>query len=65
LQHKAIMESVNELLKLFMRQAELERAMKQPGGVRVIEERELKTVKEKLARVPDAAKRASQAQDGQ
>jgi hypothetical protein len=65
LQHKAIMESVNELLKLFMRQAELERAMKQPGGVRVIEERELKTVREKLARVPDAAKRASQAQDGQ
>ncbi len=46
------MESVNELLKLFMRQGELERAMKQPGGVRVIEERELNTVREKLARFP-------------
>jgi hypothetical protein len=55
------MESVNELLKLFMRQAELERAMKQPGGVRITEERELNSVKEKLARVPDAAKRAAQA----
>jgi hypothetical protein len=57
------MESVNELLKLFMRQAELERAMRRPGGVRIIEERELNTVREKLARVPDAMKRASQAQD--
>jgi hypothetical protein len=57
------MESINELLKLFMRQAELERAMKRPGGVRVIEERELNTVREKLARIPDAVKRASQAQD--
>ena len=55
------MESVNELLKLFMRQGELERAMKQPGGVRVIEERELNTVREKLARIPDAVKRTSQA----
>jgi hypothetical protein len=57
------MESVNELLKLFMRQGELERAMKQPGGVRVIEERELNTLREKLARLPDAVKRASQAHD--
>jgi len=56
------MESVNELLKLFMRQGELERAMKQPGGVRVIEERELNMVREKLARIPDAVKRTSQAQ---
>jgi len=57
------MESVNELLKLFMRQAELERATKHPGGVRVIEERELKAVREKLARVPDAVKQASPGQD--
>jgi hypothetical protein len=28
------MESVNDLLKLFMRQAELERAAKQPGEAR-------------------------------
>ena len=61
-QYKAIMESVNELLKLFMRQAELERATKRPSGARVIEERELKAVGEKLARVPDAVKQASPAQ---
>jgi len=35
------MKSVNELLKLFMRQAELEGAMRQPRGARVIEQREL------------------------
>jgi hypothetical protein len=35
------MKSVNELLTLFMRQAQLERAMKQPAGARVIEERDL------------------------
>ncbi|HTV94899.1 MAG TPA: hypothetical protein VME42_02830 [Steroidobacteraceae bacterium] len=50
------MESVNELLKLFMRQAQLERAMKQPGGARVIEERELDRVKERLAAYPDEIK---------
>ena len=55
-QHKAVMASVNDLLKLFMRQAELERAMKRPGGARVIDERELNAVREKLAQVPDAVK---------
>jgi hypothetical protein len=44
------MKSVNELLTLFMRQAQLERAMKQP-------ERELDTVKQKLAALPDSMKR--------
>jgi hypothetical protein len=29
-----MMNSVNELLKLFMRQAKLESAMRQPGGAR-------------------------------
>jgi hypothetical protein len=57
------MKSVNELLVLFMRQAQLERAMKQPGGARVIEERELNTVREKLAGFPDAMKRNIAAQD--
>lgn len=52
------MQSVNELLELFMRQAQLERAMKQPGGARVIDARELEAVKEKLAAFPDAVKRA-------
>ena len=35
------MKSVNELLQLFMRQAQLERAMKQRGGARIVEEQEL------------------------
>jgi hypothetical protein len=55
------MQSVNELLELFMRQAQLERAMKQPGGARVIDARELDAVKEKLATFPDAVKRAAAA----
>ena len=55
------MQSVNELLVLFMRQAQLERAMKQPGGARVIDARELDAVKEKLATFPDAVKRAAAA----
>jgi hypothetical protein len=51
------MKSINELLELFMRQAELERAMKQPGGARVVEERELHAVREKIAAVPESMKR--------
>ena len=47
------MESVNDLLRLFMRQAELERAMKRPGGARVIDERELNRVREELAQFPE------------
>jgi hypothetical protein len=57
------MESVNELLKLFMRQAQLERAMKQPGGARVTEEQELHAVRRKLAAFPEALKRVAEAQD--
>jgi hypothetical protein len=48
------MKSVNELLELFMRQAELEKAMRQPGGARVTEEQELHAVKQKLAKLPEA-----------
>jgi hypothetical protein len=48
------MESVNELLELFTRQAELEKAMRQPGGARVTEEQELLAVKRKLAKLPEA-----------
>jgi len=47
------MKSVNELLKLFMRQAELESAMRQPGGARVIEERELRAVRQRVAAFPE------------
>ncbi len=57
------MKSVNELLELFMRQAQLERAMKQPGGARVIEEQELHAVRNKLAEFPEAMKRVHALQD--
>lgn len=50
------MDSINEALKLFMRQAQLERAMKQPGGARVVEERELDAVRRRLAELPEATK---------
>jgi hypothetical protein len=48
------MKSVNELLELFTRQAALEKAMRQPGGARVIEEQELIAVRRKLAKLPEA-----------
>ena len=48
------MKSVNELLELFTRQAALEKAMRQPGGARVIEEQELLEVRRKLAELPQA-----------
>jgi hypothetical protein len=50
------MEPVNDLQGLLMRQAELERAMKQPGGARIIDERELEKVREEIARFPQALK---------
>jgi hypothetical protein len=48
------MKSVNELLDLFTRQAALEKAMRQPGGARVIEEQELLAVRRQLAQLPAA-----------
>jgi hypothetical protein len=56
-----MMKSVNELLELFTRQAELENAMRQRGGARVTDEQELQAVKAKLASVPDAVRAAAQA----
>jgi len=58
------MKSVNELLELFMRQARLESAMKQPGGARVIDERELHAVRRKLAAFPDSTRAVGQAAHG-
>jgi hypothetical protein len=48
------MNTVNELLELFTRQAALEKAMRQPGGARVTEEQELLAVRQKLAKLPEA-----------
>ena len=54
------MKSVNELLQLFTRQAELESAMRQRGGARVTDEQELQAVKAELAAIPDAVLAAAQ-----
>jgi hypothetical protein len=51
-----LMKSVNELLQLFMRQAELENAMKRPGGARVIDEQELHDVRRRIAVFPETAR---------
>lgn len=50
------MKSVNELLQLFMRQAELENAMKRPGGARVIDEQELQAVRRRIAGFPETSR---------
>ena len=62
-QPSVYMQSVNELLKLFMRQAQLERAMKQRGGARIVEEQELHAVRQQLAAFPEAMKRDSVARE--
>jgi hypothetical protein len=53
LNQDARMKSVNELLELFMRQSQLEEAMRRPGGARVTEERELLAVRRQIARLPE------------
>jgi hypothetical protein len=47
------MESGKELSELIMRQAELEKAMRTPGGARVTEEQELLAVRQKLAKLSE------------
>lgn len=48
------MEPLHEALRLIKRQAELESAMRRPGGIRVTEERELFQVRGALAQFPAA-----------
>ena len=55
------METVNEALALLKRQAELEAAMKQPGGIRITEEQELHLVRRKLENFPEAMRAVIQA----
>ena len=57
------MESVNDLLRLFMRQGELERAMQQPAGARLLDERELNRVREELGQFPEGVKHLPRVQD--
>ena len=55
------METVEETLTLLKRQAELETAMRQPGGIRITEERELHALRRQLARFPQAMEAVMQA----
>jgi hypothetical protein len=55
------MQTVDEALNLLKRQAELEKAMRQRGGIRVIEEQELHTVRRQLDEIPEAMRAAIQA----
>ncbi|MGA2779321.1 MAG: hypothetical protein ABSF94_17335 [Steroidobacteraceae bacterium] len=48
------MESITEALELLKRQAILEHRMRQAGGIRVIEERELYAVRERVQHYPQA-----------
>jgi hypothetical protein len=47
-------EPLHEALRLIKRQAELEITMRQPGGIRVTEEREIYALRERLQRYPQA-----------
>jgi len=48
------MEPITEVLELLKRQAELENGLRQPGGIRVTEEREIYALRERLQRHPQA-----------
>lgn len=48
------MEPLHEALRLIKRQAELESAMRRPGGIRVTEERELFQLRGSLTQFPAA-----------
>ena len=48
------MEPINEALELLKRQAELEAGLRQPGGIRVTEEREIYALRARLQRYPQA-----------
>lgn len=49
------MEPVTEALRLLRRKSELEAAMREHGGIRITEERELYQIRARLSRVPHAA----------
>jgi len=48
------MEPIAEVLELLRRQAELENGLRQPGAIRVAEEREIYALREHLQRYPQA-----------
>jgi hypothetical protein len=48
------MEPVSEALRLLKRQAEIERRRRQPGGITIVDERELFAIRERLEDFPAA-----------
>jgi hypothetical protein len=58
------MKPANQLSELFLRQAQLEEAMRKPGGARVTEERELLAVRQQLAQLPEAVLMAERSRSG-
>jgi hypothetical protein len=55
------MESLSEALHLLPRQPELEDGMRRPGGIRVIEKREIYELRAELQRFPAAFRAILQA----
>jgi len=55
------MQTINEALRLLRRQADLEAAMRKPGGIRITEEQELIMLKRRLTEYPEAALAVMQA----
>ncbi len=55
------MQTIDDTLALLRRQADLESAMKQPGGIRITEEQELHTIRRQLERFPEAVEAIVQA----
>ena len=49
------MDTVTEAITLLRRQEELESAMRQPGGIRILEERELRALAAKIVQYPETA----------
>ena len=50
------MEPLSEALRLLRRRSELEDAMRRPGGIRVVEEREIYALREQLKHYPAAVR---------
>jgi hypothetical protein len=55
------MQTIDDTLNLLRRQADLESAMKQPGGIRITEEQELHFVRRQLRQYPEAVRAVLQA----
>jgi hypothetical protein len=50
------MDHIFQTLRLLQRHAELERAMRRPGGIRITDERELLALKAQLEKFPTAVR---------